>query len=118
MTLIDTFKLPCILMEKTRVPDGEGGWVANWTEGVGFEAAITEQTGTLAMIAEAQGVTNSFTITVDRNVELDFHDVFKREDDEEDYSGMTFRITTKNPSTPKTATFQFNQYQAEEWSLT
>ena len=117
MTLIDSFKLPCVLVEKVRIPDGEGGWTTAWTEGASFDAAITQQSGTLVRIAEAQGVTNVFTVTVDRNVELDFHDVFRRADDSDDYAGMTFRVTTQNPSTPKVATFQFNQYSAEEWGL-
>lgn len=118
MTLIEAFELPCVLMEKTRVPDGEGGWTAEWAEGAPFMAAITSQTGTLARIAEAQGVTNVFTVTTARNLGLDFHDVFRRLDDGDDYSGMTFRVTTANPSTPDVASFQFSQVQAEEWSLT
>lgn len=113
MTLIDSFKVPCTLVEKTRVPDGEGGWTTAWADGMGFEAAIVLNSSINARIAEAEGVTGVYTVTTDRNVELDFHDAFRRDSD-----GQVFRVTKVNDSTPGVATFQFNQYQAEEWSLT
>lgn len=112
MTLIDSFKVPCTLMEKTRVPDGEGGWTTAWADGAPFEAAIVLDSSINARVAEAEGVTGVYTVTTDRNVEMDFHDAFKRDSD-----GQVFRVTKVNDSTPDVATFQFNQYQAEEWSL-
>lgn len=112
MTLIDSFKVPCTLVEKTRVPDGEGGWTTAWADGIGFEAAIVLNSSINARIAEAEGVTGVYTVTTDRNVELDFHDAFRRDSD-----GQVFRVTKVNDPTPDVATFQFNQYQAEEWAL-
>lgn len=113
MTLIDAFKVPCTLVEKTRVSDGEGGWTTAWTDGIGFEAAIVLDSSINARIAEAEGVTGVYTVTTDRNVELDFHDVFRRDSD-----GQVLRVTKVNDSTPSVASFQFNQYQAETWELT
>lgn len=112
MTLIDAFKEACVLMERTRVPDGEGGWLPQWSEGPEFQAAIVLDSSMNARIAEAEGVTAVYTVTTDRNVEMDFHDAFKRRRD-----GQVFRITKVNDSTPSVATFQFNQYQAEAWEL-
>lgn len=112
MTLIDSFKVPCTLVEKTRVPDGEGGWTTAWADGAPFEAAIVLDSSINARVAEAEGVTGVYTVTTDRNVELDFHDAFRRDSD-----GQVFRVTKVNDSTPDVASFQFNQYQAEEWSL-
>ncbi len=112
MTLIDSFKVPCTLVEKARVPDGEGGWTTAWADGIGFEAAIVLNSSINARVAEAEGVTGVYTVTTDRNVELDFHDAFKRDSD-----GQVFRVTKVNDPTPGVATFQFNQYQAEEWTL-
>lgn len=112
MTLIDSFKVPCTLMEKTRVPDGEGGWTTAWADGAPFEAAIVLDSSINARVAEAEGVTGVYTVTTDRNVELDFHDAFRRDSD-----GQVFRVTKVNDSTPDVASFQFNQYQAEEWAL-
>ena len=113
MTLIDAFKVPCTLVEKTRQPDGEGGWVTRWADTLGFSAAIVLDSTIAARTAEAEGVTGVYTVTVDRNVTLDYHDAFRRDSD-----GKVFRVTKVNDSTPSVATFQFNQYQAEEWELT
>lgn len=112
MTLIDSFKVPCTLVEKTRVPDGEGGWTTAWADGAPFEAAIVLDSSINARVAEAEGVTGVYTVTTERNVELDFHDAFRRDSD-----GQVFRVTKVNDSTPDVASFQFNQYQAEEWAL-
>lgn len=113
MSLIDAFKESCVLMEKSRVPDGEGGWIPAWSEGPQFEAAIVLDSSMNARIAEAEGVTALYTVTTDRNVEMEFHDAFRRESD-----GQVFRVTKVNDPTPGVATFQFNQYQAEAWELT
>jgi hypothetical protein len=112
MTLIDSFKVPCTLGEKTRVPDGEGGWTTAWADGAPFEAAIVLDSSINARVAEAEGVTGVYTVTTDRNVELDFHDAFRRDSD-----GQVFRVTKVNDSTPAVASFQFNQVQAESWEL-
>ena len=112
MTLIDSFKTDCVLMERTRTSDGEGGWVTSWVEGIGFRAAIVLDSSINARIAEGQGVTGVYTVTTERNVALDFHDAFKRLSD-----GQVFRVTKVNDSTPEAASFDFNQYQAESWEL-
>lgn len=112
MTLIDAFKEECTLLERTRVPDGEGGWITVWVDGPTFQAAIVLDSSMNARLAEAEGVTGLFTVTTDRNVEMEFHDAFRRTSD-----GQVFRVTKVNDSTPDVATFQFNQYQAETWEL-
>lgn len=112
MTLIDAFKTECTLLEKSRVPDGEGGWVTGWTDGPSFDAAIVLDSTINARLAEAEGVTGVYTVTASKNVSLDFHDAFRRESD-----GQVFRVTKVNDPTPDVASFQFSQYQAEEWEL-
>lgn len=114
MTLIDAFKEGCVLMEKTRVPDGEGGWTTRWVDGLEFDAAVVMDTTLSARVAEKQGMTAVYTVTTDRNVPLDFHDVFRRVSD-----GKTFRVTSDSTDkeTPDVATFQFHQVNAEEWQL-
>ena len=37
MSLLDDFARPCVLLEKTRQPDGEGGYTVEWTDGAGFQ---------------------------------------------------------------------------------
>ena len=113
MALFEAFKTDCVLLERTRVADGEGGWTTAWTDSIPFRAAIVLASGINARIAEQQGVTGVYTVTADPNVQLEFHDAFRRSSD-----GQVFRVTKVNDPTPDMASFQFNQYQAEEWSLT
>lgn len=114
MSLVYEFKVPCVLLQKTRVPDGEGGWNTTWTDGPEFEAAIVRDTTMAARVAESEGMANVYTVTVDRALSLDFHDVFRRKSD-----GQVFRVTSDSTDkqTPDRATFQFAQVNAEEWKL-
>lgn len=115
MSLIDDFKVPCTFLEKTRTPDGEGGWAVTWKEGMKFEAAITHNTSIEARVAEKEGMASTFTVTTEKNMGLDFHDVFRRDTD-----GDVFRVTSdsEDVKTPDRASFQFAQVTAEKWQLT
>lgn len=114
MSLIDDFKTDCVIMEKTRAPDGEGGFTTTWTDGAKFQAAIVFNNSMEARVAEKQGVTNLYTVTTDRNAHLEYHDVFRRLSD-----GKIFRVTSDgdDAKTPEVATFAFSQVSAEEWVL-
>jgi SPP1 family predicted phage head-tail adaptor len=114
MSLIDSFKTECKLMEKTRTPDGEGGSITEWVEGTPFMAAVVFNNSLEARAAEKQGVTNLYTVTTDKNTSLEYHDVFKRVSD-----GKIFRVTSDgdDAKTPDVATFAFSQVSAEEWVL-
>jgi hypothetical protein len=115
VSLIDDFKVPCTLLEKTRVPDGEGGWSVAWKDGMKFTAAITNPNTIESRVAEKEGMTSTFTVTTEKNMGLDFHDVFRRDTD-----GDIFRVTSdsQDKMTPDRASFQFSQVSAEKWSLT
>ena len=104
----------CVLLEKSRVPDGEGGWAAQWADGMEFQAAITHDSTLQARVAESEGMTATYTVTTDKTMPLDFHDVFRRVSD-----GQVFRVTSDgtDKATPKSATFQVSQVSAEEWVL-
>ena len=114
MSLIDEAMTTVVLMEKTRQPDGEGGFITEWVDGVAFEAAITFDTSMESRIAEKQGVTSRYTITTNKNAKLEFHDVIRRFSD-----GKVFRISSDGDDvqTPDRATFQFLQVTAEEYVL-
>ena len=113
--LMNDFATDCVLMQKVRVPDGEGGWTTSWTDGPTFTAAITNDTTLNARVAESEGMMATYTVTTDKAMPLDFHDVFRRERD-----GQYFRVTSQGDDkrTPPSATFQISQVAAEEWSLT
>ena len=114
MSLLEKAMEDVVLMEKHREPDGEGGFITNWQESINFKCAITFDTSIQARAAEAQGVTSRYTVTTGKNAKLDFHDVIKRLRD-----GKVFRITSDSDDkqTPSSASFQFLQVTAEEWSL-
>ncbi len=112
--LIDVFKTDCVMMDKVSIPDGIGGFTYTWKEGAAFQAAIVKNNTLDAIIAEKEGVTELYTVTVSKNLPLEFHDVFKRLED-----GAVFRATSNitDSKTPGVASFQFGQVNAERWVL-
>ena len=113
--LMNDFVEDCTLIEKTRVPDGEGGWTVGWADGMDFQAAITYDTTLQARVAESEGMKATYTVTTEKTMPLDFHDVFRRKRD-----GQIFRVTSQgdDKKTPSSASFQVSQVAAEEWALT
>lgn len=112
--LMNEFMEACTLLEKTRIPDGEGGWVVTWKDGMEFNAAITYDTAIQARVAESEGMKATYTVTTEKSMPLDYHDVFRRERD-----GQVFRVTSQGDDkrTPESASFQVSQVAAEEWAL-
>ena len=103
------------MMEKVRLPDGEGGFTTSWQEGVEFLAAISFDSSMNARTAEKAGVTSLYTVTVPKSAMLEAKDVFKRVRD-----GKTFRVTSDGDDkvTPAMSSFQVRVVTAEEWTLT
>lgn len=114
MSLLSDAMESCTFIEKTRIPDGYGGYTIEWKEGAGFDAAIVFDSSMQARVADKQGVTSFYTVTTKRNLVLEYHDVFKRLRD-----GKIFRVTSDGDDkyTPKSATLDMRQVTAEEWTL-
>lgn len=112
--LIDAFMADCVMMDKVSIPDGIGGFTHEWREGAPFQAAIVKDNTLDARIAEKEGVTEVYTVTISKTLPMEFHDVFKRLED-----GAIFRATSNvtDSKTPKVASFQFGQVSAERWVL-
>jgi hypothetical protein len=115
MNLIDEQMEACQVIDKTSVPDGQGGFDYVWKAGAEFQAAITKDSSLQARVAEKQGVTEIYTITVKRGTILNVNDVVKRLSD-----NTTYRVTSniKDDETPDRATFQYGQVTAEKWVIT
>lgn len=115
MSLLSQAMEDVVLLEKKRVPDGEGGNVVDFAENAHFMAAITFDSSVEARVAEKSGVTSLYTVTLDKSVPIEYHDVFKRLSD-----GKIFRVTSDggDKKTPPSASFQVQQVTAEEWSIT
>lgn len=114
MTLIDEIMEECVMMDRSSVPDGLGGFEYVWQEGASFMASIVKDNTLNARIAEKSGVTEVYTITVNKGIPLIFNGVFKRLKD-----NTTFRITSNitDSETPPRSTFQIGQVSAERWDI-
>ena len=114
MSLIDEAMTKCTMLDKSTASDGQGGFTREWTDGASFDAAVIKDSSMQARIAEKQGVTELYTVTVQKGLSLDYHDVFRRESDQ-----AIFRVTSNqdDKETPARATFQIGQVTAERWVL-
>lgn len=114
MSLIDEFMTSCVMMDKRSVHDGLGGFSYEWTDGAHFTAAIVKDSSLQARIAEKDGLTELYTVTVYKGASLQFHDVFRRVSD-----GAVFRVTsnTVDSWTPDSAPLQIGRVFAERWEL-
>ena len=112
MSLLSQAMEDVVMLERKRIPDGEGGFTTEWADGVQFKAAISFDSSMEARSAEKQGVTSLYTITVPMNCKLEYHDTLKRLRD-----GKVFRVTSDGDDkiTPTSASFQFIQVTAEEF---
>lgn len=114
MSLLDVSMETCIMLDKTSAPDGYGGTMTVWKDGAEFMAAVSLDTSMTARTAGVQGLTSLYTITTRRNVNLQFHDVFRRKRD-----GKIFRVTSDgdDKKTPAPAGLDMRVVTGEEWSL-
>jgi hypothetical protein len=114
MSLLEDAYEDFTILNKTTADDGYGGTTTIWTDGITIKGAIVFDNSTQMKIAQAMGVTASYTLTVKKNVVLDYHTVIRRESDKK-----IFRLTSDSDDkkTPEEAALNMRQYSAEEWQL-
>ena len=114
MSLLENAYEDFTVINKTVVDDGYGGTTVVWTDGVTIKGAMVFDNSTQMKVAQAMGVTSAYTLTVKKNVELDYHTVIRRESDKK-----IFRLTSNSDDkkTPEEAALNMRQYSAEEWKL-
>lgn len=114
MSLLSEALENCTILDKRTVNDGYGGFDTTWVDGASFYAAIVLDSSMQARVAEKAGVTALYTVTTSKNINLQYHDVFRRESD-----SKIFRVTSDgdDKKTPASATLDMRQVSAEEWSL-
>lgn len=115
MNLIENMMEMCVIMNKSKVSDGEGGFNTEWTEGAELLVAITHDTSINALRAEKEGVTSTYTLTTYKENALDYHDVIKRKSD-----GKILRVTSDagDKVSPAISSLNMAQVTAEKWELT
>lgn len=111
MSLLDDAMETFIYMNKAVVQDEYGGQKTVWTEGAEILATAVFDNSIEARVADKQGVTALYTITTRPEVNLQYHEILKRERD-----GKYFRVTSDGDDkvTPKSAGLKMRQVSAEE----
>ena len=114
MSLLSEAMEKCIMLDKQTVADGYGGYVTQYVDGAEFSAAIVLDNSMQARVAEKQGVTGLYTVTTGKELNLQYHDVFRRARD-----GKVFRVTSDGDDkhTPASASLNMRQVSAEEFTL-
>lgn len=114
MSLMDEYSVECVLLTKTRTDDPLGGYKTVWTPGLLFRAAWEYESAPEITVAEQQGVERTYRIYVDRALDLDYHEVFRRAD-----NGQIYRVT--NPGTdrmtPGFSRLNKRLIEVEKWAL-
>lgn len=115
MSLLDDTMETFNIIDKVKVSDGYGGTIDTWTEGIEIKAAAVLDSSDEMRVAMAEGVKASYTVTTNKNVNLQYHDVVRRQRD-----GKIFRITSDGDDkyTPAASSLNMRQVTAEEWELT
>jgi hypothetical protein len=114
MSLLDEQLENCTMLDKTTLDDGYGGVTTTWVEGASFDCAVTLDNSTQARVANQAGVKNLYTATTRKSVNLQFHDVFRRNSDLK-----VFRVTSDgdDKKTPMSAGLDMRQVSCEEWTI-
>ena len=114
MSLLDDAMETCVFLNKQRVDDGYGGYITTWSEGAEFKAAITFDTSIEARTAQVQGVYSLDTVTTQRDLTLEYGEVFRRVRD-----GKVFKVTSDGDDkyTPASAGLDMRQVTAQEYTL-
>lgn len=114
MSLLSEAFTEFIVINKSIIDDGYGGYETTWTEGAHIKGAMVLNTSMEAKVAAVQGVKDLYTLTVTKDTELDYHTVLKRVSD-----NKIFRLTSDSDDkkTPQSAGLNMRQYSVEEWAL-
>lgn len=111
---MDAYNDDCILFVKTRTPDGQGGFAPVYVDGITFSASWEYESSPQVLVAEQEGANRIYRIYVDKNLELDFHEAFKRISD-----GQVFRVTNSGQGrhTPASSFLNKRLIEVEKWTL-
>lgn len=114
MSLLSEAMETCTMLDKVKAKDGYGGYKEIYQDGVEFDAAIVRINTLEAKIADKQGIKDLYTITTRRALNLQYHEVFRRNGD-----GKIFRVTSDGDDnkTPTSASLDMRVVSAEEWVL-
>lgn len=109
-TLLKEFTENLVIMDRTTIADGFGGFNVVWQEGATFTAALTSSQNGTAKIAEAITATKIFKVVTETTVTLLKDMYFKRLKD-----GTVFKILRNNTDklTPDNSAISMRATEAE-----
>ena len=117
MNLLENSMDDYVMLDRITITnsDGMGGFRYEWQPGAQFKAFLRKETAPELIVAQAQGVKETFTVVVMQGTPLEYHDVFKRVSDDE-----TFRVTsnTLDDAAPGASTVKIAKANCERWELT
>ncbi len=102
----------CVLLTEKHTPDGSGGTVTAWEDGVSFRAAVVLDTSAGIVAGDMARVQNVYSVYVDPADALSYHAVFRRVSD-----GRVFRVSSEGKTAPARASFRLSVCTAEEWEV-
>lgn len=115
MSLLDAFSKEFVMMTPTKVPDGDGGFITTWSEGIKFRMPQAHDTTIEAQKAEKEGTASTYTFLPAIGMQFAYHDIFKRLSD-----GQYFRVTAPSgeKETPEISRLGLTYIKAEKWEMT
>lgn len=113
-SLMDEYNVECVLLVKTRVEDPVGGYKTTWNDGAHFMAAWEYESAPEITVAEQQGVARTYRIYVDKTLDLEYHEAFRRTD-----NGQVYRVVTPGTDrmTPSFSRLNKRLIEVEKWKL-
>ena len=114
MSLLDEAFEEFTVIDRRTTDDGYGGVMPEWVDGATFNGAVTYDSSSEMKVAQAMGSTSAYTLTVRKNIDLDYHTVIRRRSD-----SKIFRLLANSDErkTPDSARLNMLQYPVEEWTL-
>lgn len=114
MSLMDEYAVECVAINKIWVDDPVGGYMPKWADGIRFNAAWEYESAPEVTVAEQQGVKRTYNIYVDKTLDLDYHEAFRRLD-----NNQIYRVTGPGTDrvTPRTSRLNRRLITVEQWQL-
>lgn len=114
MSLLSEAMQDATIIDRTTTADGYGGTIPVYKDGANIKAAFPLMSAIEQMAAQQKNSKAIYRIVTNKNVNLQYHDVVRREEDKK-----IFRVTSDGDDnkTPASASLNMRVVDAEEWEL-
>lgn len=114
MSLLDQYSEDYVVVDKTTVNDGYGGYNVVYKDGATIKGALAIASESEVTVAGAMGERVTHTMLIDKSINLEYHSVLRRKSD-----GKTFRVTSRGAEnyTPSSSSLNKRKISCEEWEI-